>query len=172
MELWINQTWDGQSVGEDETVRLHLSWVGDDLLCQVFAPFHEDPAPSGPPGSFWSLWEQEVVEIFVLGEGEPAPYTEIEVGPHGHYLVLKLLGERNVVEQELPLSLAVAREEGRWTGKFCIPAEYLPPGRLLVNGYAIHGQGGERRYLVSTVLGSEEPNFHHLAGFSQSLNRG
>jgi len=152
-------------VGEDETVRLTLSQCEGGVLCTIEAPFHGDPPPDGPPGSRWELWEHEVVELFIVGEGDPTPYTEIEVGPYGHYLVLKLCGERNVVERELPLSVQCKRTAVRWSGRFLIPFDYLPTGTLRLNGYAIHGVGTARRYLVATTLGGNEPDFHRVDSF-------
>jgi hypothetical protein len=115
------------------------------------------------------LWEHEVVELFLVGQGDPAPYTEIEVGPYGHYLVLKLLGERNVVERELPLTVECERGGSRWSARFHVPEEYLPPGTLRLNAYAIHGLGAERRYLVATALGGDRPDFHRVGLFRVSL---
>jgi hypothetical protein len=169
MELDIDQSWDGVALGGDEAARVVLTAVDGGLQCVIDAPFHGDPPPSGPPGSFWELWEHEVVELFVVGEGDPIPYTEIEVGPHGHYLVLRLRGVRNVVERSLPLAVHWERAGERWSATLRIPSEYLPSGQLLVNAYAIHGQGEQRRYLVCTPLGGSQPDFHRVDGFTRRL---
>ena len=80
---------------------MHLSWDTDHLSVQVRAPYHSDSPPPSPPGPMDFLWEYEVVELFLLGAGER--YTEIELGPHGHHLVLQLVGCRNVVRRCIPV---------------------------------------------------------------------
>jgi hypothetical protein len=169
MELDVHQTWDGIRAGADESARLVLSPVEGGIQCSIEARFHGDPPPDSPLGSCWELWEHEVVELFLVGEGDPVPYTEIEVGPHGHYLVLKLLGERNVMERELPLAVTWERSLDRWSATLLIPFDYLPQGELLVNAYAIHGEGEARRYLVCTPLGGTQPDFHRIGYFKERL---
>ncbi len=171
MQLSVNKTWDGRMLAPAAIVQYQLSWSEDGLMWTFNAPFYDDSPPDLPAGSCWGLWDYEVVELFIRGDGEPAPYTEIEVGPAGHYLVLQLLGERNIVAKELPLDVEVGRDGGRWYGRVCIPRTYLPGGPLWVNGYAIHGSGKARSYSVSTVLGGKEPDFHRISNFQLRLDR-
>ena len=171
MKMSVNQTWDGVALAPSDCVTFTLTWMSDGLEWAFDAPYYGDPAPIGEPGSCWELWNYEVVELFILGEGSPEPYIEIEVGPHGHYLALRLLGERKIVEKELPLRVTTIRESERWSGRVLIPIEYLPKGGLRVNGYAIHGIGEGRVYAVSTVLDSDVPDFHRIEGFRQKLMR-
>jgi hypothetical protein len=144
----VEQTWDGEPARDDEVA--HISILDDDagLLLEIDAPFFGDPPPSGPPGSTPKLWEHEVVEVFVLGRGDPAPYTEIEIGPHGHHLVLRLEGPRNIVAAGLPLELStrLTADSKRWTATARLRIEHLPPRPHLFNAYAIHGVGESRRY--------------------------
>ena len=112
------------------------------LVIEVDAPFYADPAPKGPPGSTWALWEHEVVEVFLMGQGES--YTEVELGPHGHHLVLRLLGRRNIVERELPIEFEAHVEGDRWKGRARVPNSCLPDPILRLNAYAIHGTGAGR----------------------------
>ena len=93
--LEIAHTWDGQPVeiAERATVCFHAE--NSHLVVKVDAPFHDDPAHSGPPGSLWKLWQWEVVELFIATTSES--YTEIELDPYGHFLVLTFKGARNIV---------------------------------------------------------------------------
>ena len=76
-----------------------------------------------------------------------------------------LQGVRTVVAKERPLTVQVARDGRRWSGQVCIPHSDLPPGELMVNGYAILGPPGERHYSVVTTLGGDEPDFHRIHEF-------
>lgn len=143
---------------------MRLGLEGGALRIGVEAPFHDDPAPPGPPGPCWELWEHEVVELLVLGEAER--YTEIELGPHGHHLVLRLEGRRNIVERALAIAFRATREGGRWRGEALIPGEYLPPRPWRGNAYSIHGQGSQRRYLAWTPVPGATPDFHRLESFA------
>lgn len=163
MRIVVGQTWDGVPVGADEAVALELSIDGDQLLIEVDAPFHGDPSPAAPVGSTDRLWEHEVVELFIAGPGER--YTEIELGPFGHFLVLRLNGIRRVESLHHAIDFAVERRGGRWTGQARIPLAILPAGPWRVNAYAIHGVS-ERRYLVHTPLRTEKPDFHQPDRFA------
>ena len=112
---------------------------------------------------YWKLWEHEVVELFVLGPGET--YTEIEVGPHGHHLVLQLAGRRQVLARELPLELTIKHTQRRWTAVAELPLVLLPPTPWRGNVYAIHGLGAKRRFLAGWPVPGPHPDFHRLEHF-------
>ena len=164
MKLRIEHTWDGRPVGGDEAAEVRLSFADRALRIEVDAPFHGDPAPDGQ-GSTPGLWDYEVVEVFLLGEGER--YTEIELGPHGHHLVLMLEGERNAVHQGTLLDYAVERQADRWTGVARVPLGWLPPDCDRLNAYAIHGRGEDRRYLAWRPTLGAAPDFHRLERFGR-----
>ena len=161
--LAIASTWDGLAVGPDEAADLSIAADGDGLLIEVRAPFHGDPAPAGPPGPTPALWEHEVVELFVLGPDDR--YTEIELGPHGHHLVLRLAGRRNPVAQGLPLAYTAAVDGDRWRGQARVQRALLPPGPHRVTAYANHGVGPARRSLAWTPVPGLAPDFHRLDCF-------
>ena len=167
MTLTIDRCWDGQAAlpGEIATVRLTADGAG--LVLSVDAPFHRDPPPDAPPGPTWKLWEHEVVELFLVGRGDPVPYLEVELGPHGHHLVLRLDGIREITASTLPLAVDTHRDGDRWTARAALPPALLPPGvhpgaTIAVNAAAIHGVGSARRYLSSAPLPGDQPDFHRL----------
>ena len=163
MELRISQTWDGGACLPEEEVQIHLSASPSQLSIRIRAPYHGDPPPPTQPGPTDFLWDYEVVELFILGDGER--YTEIEMGPHGHYLVLQLAGRRNAVRRCLPMDYASQIDGIRWEGRASIPRELLPPSPAHINATAIHGQGSQRRYLSWAPLPGPHPDFHRLEGF-------
>jgi len=159
----IDRTWSGMPARSDEAVELRFRLTAKALVVDVDAPFHDDPAPAGPPGASPGLWDFEVVELFVLAE--PDHYLEIELGPHGHHWVLELRGRRQRVREGLPIQYQARRARGRWTGRATVPRAYLPPKVLRGNGYAIHGLGAERRYLAHFPVPGPAPDFHRLECF-------
>lgn len=162
LTLTIESTWDGQPA-PSESVTLALELDATTLLVDLDAPWHRDPAPSGPPGRRMQLWEHEAVELFIAGPGEQ--YTEIELGPFGHFLVLRLDGVRRIASHTHQIEWSPRREAGRWTGRAVIPRELLPDGPLRMNAYAVHGAGEQRRYLAAFPPGGAAPDFHVLDSF-------
>ena len=161
--LRVDQTWDGQPARPGEVATLTLCPEADALVVEVDAPLHGDPAPPGPPGALWGLWEHEVVELFVAGAADA--YTEVELGPHGHHLVVRFRALRQPWARELPLRWEIANRAGRWSGRAILPWSWLPDPPWRVNAYAIHGAGGARRYLAAHPPGGERPDFHRLDTF-------
>ena len=166
MRLEVDSTWDGHPARPDECVNLTLSSTLAGLRVEVDAPFHGDPPPPGEPGPCWELWEHEVVELFVVERGTER-YTEIELGPHGHFLVLQLDGVRHPVATQLPIAYATHVSGDRWMGQARIPWSLLPPGPHAVNAYAIHGVGRARRYLAAFPVPGPSPDFHRIWMFPE-----
>ncbi len=163
LSMEIDQTWDGQSIGKDQVVHLLLEVVGDTLRLEVNAPFHDDPPPSGPPGATDRLWEHEVVEVFIAGAGRE--YIEIELGPHGHHLVIQLQDIRQPSASLIPIRYQATPRAPRWTGQAVIPLCLLPGGPHRINATAIHGCGPDRAYLSMVRLPGDTPDFHQPACF-------
>ena len=65
--------------------------------------FQSDYGKRDPPGSYYQLWDYEVVELFFLNS-KTGRYLELEFGPHGHYLVLLLAGQGNCIKHGLELA--------------------------------------------------------------------
>lgn len=165
----VGFTWDGIPVGPDESVQMGIRRTSKTLEIDLDAPYHGDPPPPGEPGPTEGLWEYEVVELFVAGlapAGKPIPYLEIELSPHGHHLVLDLMGVRNVIRSEIPLDFKAQIRGSRWIGTASIPLHRLPSRPARFNGYAIHGQGEARRYLAMAPVPGPKPDFHQPQWFS------
>lgn len=162
MRWTIDKQWDGRAAMADEVATVDVWWISPSLLgLRVDAPFHGDPAPAAPPGPTPRLWEHEVVELFVAGPG--AAYTEIELGPLGHSLVLSLRDVR-VLDRELaPARYTAAVFGDRWTGLLLLPPDWLPAGPWRGNATAIHGPQTARRYLSALPLPGAAPDFHQPA---------
>ena len=168
LELRVSSTWDGEPIPEHEQVVLTVTAAGKALRVRVDAPFHGDPPPPGEPGPTDGLWDYEVAELFIAGpdDGEETVYAELELSPHGHYLLLRLHGVRQVFESLQPISYSARIDGGRWHGEALLPRRLLPPPLHRANAYAIHGTGRSRRYLAMTPVPGPAPDFHRLEAFT------
>lgn len=170
--LEISYTWDGEPLDESERCTVDLTESDAGWIVGVNAPFHGDPAPSVPPGGLDGLWAFEVVELFVAAaqaNEAGADYTEIELSPHGHHLILRFAGLRGRSDRIEPsaLSCRIADVEGgrRWSAGLTLPRAALPPSPWRVNAFAMHGQGDFRRYLAASPLPGPHPDFHQPERF-------
>ncbi|KAG8592762.1 hypothetical protein GDO81_000618 [Engystomops pustulosus] len=146
MEFTIEHQWNSASITHDP-VTIYLKPASEGLQMDISAPFFNDPpSPLSPAGEpFHGLWEHEVVEVFFLNS-EKEQYLEVEVGPHGHHLVLLLSQRRNIWKECLPLSFQASITEKTWKGRALIPWEYFPPSVDQFNAYAIHGSELKRTF--------------------------
>ncbi|MEM9558055.1 MAG: hypothetical protein AAGC60_27610 [Acidobacteriota bacterium] len=159
----IDRTWDGRSVPRDDAARVDLVAVTGGLELRIDSPFHDDPPPPGPPGSTPGLWRFEVVELFLAGALDEAGrrrYTEIEIGPRGHYLVLRFAGPRRSVAEGLELEVETAIDDGRWRARVPLPAGHLPPPPHRAAAFAIHGPPEARRHRAAHPIPGSQPDFH------------
>jgi hypothetical protein len=159
MRISIAKSWDGNAIPDGEIAHLDARIEGDDLVVLVDAPFGGDPPPPVPVGGVWKLWENEVLELFLLGE-DGHHYLEIEVGPYGHHLVLQLEGVRNIVRAPIPIQYVARRRDRRWTGEARMPRTLLPAGPFRANAY--RHQGG--KFYAASPVGPER-DFHQLERF-------
>ncbi|XP_056419491.1 UPF0462 protein C4orf33 homolog isoform X2 [Hyla sarda] len=171
MEFTIQHSWNSIPIPHDP-VEICLKPTHQGLQMDVLAPFFNDPsAPLGPVGEpFQALWDYEVVEAFFLNS-EKEQYLEVELGPHGHHLVLLLSQRRTIWKDCLPLSFKASISQETWKGRALIPWEYFPPSVDRFNAYAIHGSGLKRTYEAlypipeNEVLEGQQPDFHRLEYF-------
>lgn len=162
MRLLIGRRWAGEPLAAERRAILDLSARGDSLRLSVDAPFHGDPPPAGPPGPTPRLWEHEVVELFVAGDGpaETVEYLEVELSPHGHHLVLRLRGVRRPFAEGLPLDFRATIAGDRWRGDALLPRAWLPPPPHRAAAFAVDGPATARRHLASIPLPGPRPDFH------------
>ncbi len=163
MRLCIDKTWAGAAALPAETVVLDVELTEEFLEIRVDAPRHGDPPPAGPPGSTGELWDFEVVELFLLGTDDR--YLEVELGPHGHYIVLVLHGARCVERMGMQIEYAVEPDLRRWRGVARVPLSLVPEGVTRGNAYAMHGLGASRRHLALYPVPGETPDFHRIECF-------
>ena len=163
-QLTIKSTWDGTPIPESDWVFLtYESGGGDSIEIRIDAPFYNDPVPHAHSGSTWSLWDYEVVELFLVSS--VGTYLELEFGPHGHYLALWLTGPREIHTRHIPIEYQTSVATKRWTGVARVPKTRVPNPIVRWSAFAISGVKSERRYLASTQLPGSEANFHQPDAF-------
>ncbi|MCA9520176.1 MAG: hypothetical protein KC609_04365 [Myxococcales bacterium] len=167
----ISCEWDGTPCSDLSlepyrlSARLEAPW----LEIELDAPLHGDPAPDCPPGRCDGLWNFEVVELFAAtADGR---YIEIEIGPHGHYLVLLFAGYRRQSEVVDECTLDVRAVGSRWSATFALANDRIPAPLERANAFAIHGVGDARRYLAAQPLPTERPDFHRVDLFAPLRGR-
>ena len=155
----VAQTWDGHAITHDEdAVRVDLELGDIDLSVRIDAPFHDDPSPESD-----DLWHHEVVELMLLGLDDT--YLELELSPHGRYLVLFLHGVRRVVHRGVTLDYRATIEGSRWRGVARVPIGWLPSATRALNAFAMHGVTPHRRFLAWKPTGGISPDFHRLTAY-------
>jgi len=173
--LEIASTWNGVSLARDEVTLVSVYASG----VVIDAPFYGDARPPGL-GRHDRLWEYEVVEVFLAEGMEPSSrYVELELGPHGHWLVLGFEGYRQVIElpdgvvvdYRASLHVGTAR---RWRGELVLEPSWwqgVLERTRFANAYAIHegrvvGLPG-RRYgaAFAAPVDAERPDFHRTLHF-------
>lgn len=165
MRISIQRTWDGGAARPEERVVLDLEREPGHWRLELEAAFHGDPAPPAPAGPTPGLWDYEVVELFLLAP--PDHYLEVELGPHGHHLVLELRGARQVIRDALPVDFHAEIDGTRWRGRARIPDALVPSGVARVNAFAIHGRREARRYLAFAPVPGPVPDFHRLEDYPE-----
>lgn len=170
MKLDITHDWCGKPLPRKEHVEVSLRTTSGGAEITIRAPFYGDPEPNGPVGALDGLWEFEVVEVFIAGLASPIPYTEIEMAPSGHHLVLTLQGVRQPTATCLPLEFRASVHSEHWEGTATIDARFLPPHPWHVNATAIHGVGEERKYASAVPLPGTTPDFHQPGIFVPFTN--
>jgi hypothetical protein len=190
----ISHLWSGESLKDDEKINISVAVDSEVqqahgepcLVISVDAPFYDNAKPqvtavhqTDGKGclNFEGLWNFEVVEVFIKGRSDK--YLEIEMGPHGHYLILACDGYRQCFTRGIePISYSAIISNGRWTGRLVCPLRLLPPPTDIracpytFNAYAIHSNSaGERVYCTAFLpprtdeVDYSQPDFHKLELF-------
>ena len=149
----VASLWDGTKLPESEqvSVAVNVDVLPSKEACLVIdveAPFFNDAKPaSDAPLNLDGLWNYEVVEVFIKGRHDK--YIEIEMGPHGHYLILACDGYRQCFSRRIsPISYVAKISSDRWTAKMVCPIDLLPPpieipgAEYSFNAYSIHNKPG------------------------------
>jgi hypothetical protein len=178
-QFQISKLWDGTSLPESERVNLIISVQGEALVITVDAPFYNDPKPSAQSAlNLDGLWNFEVVEVFIKGRHDK--YIEIEMGPHGHYLVLVCDGYRQCFSRQLELTCYSANLDAcRWSATMVCPISLLPPptdipgAEYSFNAYSIHNAPDHTGRVHAALFPPwkaegeyEIPDFHKLELFN------
>ncbi len=175
--LCIASRWDGEPLPASQHAVVELTSAGaDTLVVRVDAPYFGEAPPSAAPGPTDRLWEHEVVELFLAADDER--YLEIELGPHGHHLVLSFESVRKPSRSLLPLDYTLtsrvepAADGGgaelvtaRWQAVARLPRAYLPARVCRANAYAIHGSEAARCYHAHAPVPGPGVDFHRLECF-------
>lgn len=154
----IERNWDGGIAEDSEKVDVAFYIQNQELKVEVTGFFYSDPAPSAPAGELDGLWRYEVVELFLLGTA--GHYLEIELSPHGHYLILHLSGIRQVSKTLHPAHYITRINGSLWQGILTLDLDPSILPFTHANAYAIHGQGVKRRYLAAYPVPGKKPDFH------------
>ncbi len=166
--LEIENAWDGAAVVDYSSSRVELRLTEHGLNLHFSGPLMGDPAPAEPPGRLWGLWKHEVLECFIVGPD--SDYLEVEVGPHGHFLILRLHGVRTIVNDAVPARLQWHTTVGGvWSVSVVIGYEYLPPLPWKMNAFAMYGDA-PRRFLASTPVSGDGPDFHRISQYTASFS--
>ena len=159
----VQQDWKGNTLPAPAAEFILEAQAGH-LAVNFRAPRRGDRPPQHPVGRCPRLWEHEVVELFLLGERDA--YLELEWGPAGHWLALRLEGRRCVVDDRITVSTTFWSDRTTWGGDLLLEAARLPPTLGSANAFAIFGPGTARAYRAHRGSpDAEGPDFHRLESF-------
>ena len=161
----IERTWSGELIPPKACVRIDLLIDTTGAHVKIDSPFYDDVPPQEPPGSTWALWEYEVVELFLVDES--GSYLELEFGPHGHFLALRLVAPREMASTHLKLDYRSQIAGNRWFGEAFVAPEHLPNNLSRWNAFAISGTGSARQYLAWARLPAFRQTFINLSIFKR-----
>jgi hypothetical protein len=184
IHLKIDQTWHGEVLAESEQIKVVLDFLDEQRLSvHLIAPYFRNEAPPCPSGSTWGLWQYEVVEVFLIWDTHQ--YLEIEMGPHGHHLLLALDGIRQIKQAFIPVNYEAQILGDFWQGTLFLDlakpilkdsyvSRFKWQNLKALNAFAIHQPlkmetAKEKRFCVAFAVAkqNEAPNFHCIDRFWQ-----
>ena len=157
-QIDIGRHWNGELLKHEDVARFYFRF-DPHLTVEVDSPYYGDLPPDVDPGRVDRLWDFEVCELFLLGAD--AQYLEVELGPHGHYLALKLQNFRNVVNDNIDIVYKTQIDGRRWQGWAEIDRKWLPQKIKAAAAFAMHGSGDARQFLAAKSSLAPTPDFHH-----------
>lgn len=165
LRLAIERAWNGEPCTD---ARLHgevgLSLRPGGLEIRAGLPHQQRPrVPAAPPHTrVADLYEYDVVECFLVGEG--GRYLEVELGAGGHFLVLSFEAPRVLADahEDLEPSLRFERGNDRWRATLLVPEGLLPSGVCAVNAFVI---AGGHHLAWHPLPGPGAPDFHQPSRF-------
>jgi hypothetical protein len=163
--LNITRMWNGDPCDD---ASLHAeAWVmgkQNGLEVRVHAPLRDGrsipPAPRDTRVD--GLWEYDVVELFFAGAD--GTYTEVELGPGGHYLVLSFDDVRhrsNAYEGREFDHRNASTTPGTWQSVIQLPWDVLPKHIAGMNGFV--SAGGH--HLAWSPVPGATPDFHQPSAY-------
>lgn len=165
--LTVESLWNGEPCAdEDAHAEVWVTRRQGGLQVRVHANRRDDArVPDAPRDSrVDGLWEYDVVELFFVGED--GTYTEVELGPGGHYLVLSFDDVRrrsDAYEGREFNHRNSSSTPGTWQSVIEIPWDALPKNVLRMNAFAI--MGGQ--HLAWSPVPGTQPDFHQPTSFPE-----
>jgi len=162
--LPIERYWDGASCPHAHLHgRVELSARDDGLELVASLPHQPAPRiPAAPRGTrVANLWEYDVVECFLAGEG--GRYLEVELGAGGHFLVLSFSAPRVRCDSHETLhpALDFQSDASSWRARILLDRATVPPGITALDAFVIAGGA----HLAYASLPGPAPDFHQPARF-------
>jgi hypothetical protein len=165
--LPVERYWDGSPCPRAHLHgRVALTARDDGLELAASLPHQPAPRlPAAPAGTrVADLWEYDVVECFLAGEG--GRYLEVELGAGGHFLVLSFSAPRVRSDSHeglrLPVEFASAAEG--WRSRVVLDWGLVPAGLSALNAFVIAGGA----YLAYAPLPGAAPDFHQPRRFPRA----
>jgi hypothetical protein len=166
-QVWsITRSWSGEPLAGYPGSSVRVVVTPEGIEVHFDGPLMPGQPPPHKPGRLWGLWNYDVLECFIVGPGQT--YIELEVGPHGHYLALKLDGPRQITDDNVPVEVEWTEvSNGRWSACMRVARRHLPQRPWRINAFAVHGRE-PRQYLAATPVAGDHPDFHRIHLFEQS----
>ncbi len=162
--LPIERYWDGAPCPHAHLHgRVEIATCAEGLEISASLPHQPAPRiPAVPRGArVANLWEYDVVECFLVGEG--GRYLEVELGAGGHFLVLSFSAPRvrSDSHEALRPVLDFASDDAGWRARIVLERAIVPPGLVALNAFVIAGGA----HLAYGSLPGPAPDFHQPARF-------
>jgi alpha-galactosidase len=181
----LKHQWDGSPTPSPLATQVRSLWNRTHLFFSFDCRFERllISPELGSDGPLESLWEFDVVEVFLRPTSAP-DYFEYEVSPLGQWLDVHVIRPRKNVDfnwrSEMESTVDLDREGHLWRTRMALP--YKPMNLVCpnlktpekgeiwrANLFRLAGQGDERHYLCWQPTLTPEPDFHIPAAFGNLL---